>query len=151
MLGIFTKLPPELRKQIYEFVLCDNVIHLTTVLKYVQHRRFDIPETLEPEDQAGSVVLVLPPKIEGVASSNRAPCPRQFSTTSVALLQTRLALYREAILLLHSGNTFSMSSPLILMCLHDYVLRPQRFFQIRHLNLYWLFDLIFVPSITLLV
>ena len=32
-----------------------------------------------------------------------------------------------------------MSSPLVLLDLHDFVLRPQRFLAIRHLNLHWIY------------
>ena len=133
----FTKLPPEIRGRIYEYVYGGKIIHLTDVPKRIVHKVLEIPQIAD--DQVGGVAVVTPPRLEWMSPVNRVPRPGQFSTTSLALLQTCHAIYKEAIPVLYSHNIFSMSSPLVLLDLHDFVLRPQRFLAIRHLNLHWIY------------
>ena len=50
------------------------------------------------------------------------------------------AVYAEAQPVLYSSNIFSLTSPLVLLYLKDYVLRPQHFAQIRHVQLFpWVY------------
>lgn len=105
--------------------------------KRIVHNILEIPQIAD--DQVGEVAVVTPPRLELISPVNRVPRPGQFSTTSLALLQTCHAIYKEAISVLYSHNIFSMSSPLVLLDLHDFVLRPQRFLAIRHLNLHWIY------------
>ncbi|CAD6590907.1 MAG: hypothetical protein ASARMPRED_005102 [Alectoria sarmentosa] len=140
---LFTKLPREIRQHIYELVLGGDIIHLVDVSQRIAHHRYaHNEEDTESQDQpTGSVALQnplgprAPPTVTWLDERNRIPRPAQFSSGSLSLPLTCHAVYVEAIPVLYRSNTFSMASPLVLIYLKDYVLRPWRFANIRHLRL----------------
>ena len=135
---LFTSLPPEIRQRIYTYALGGSIIHLTHVSKRIVCQRLGITDHQindDDEPPTGSLPLQMPPNIEWEDELNRIPKPGQFSSLPLSLLQTCHAIYAEAIPVLYNSNTFSMSSPLVLLYLKDYVLLPQRLNEIRHLQL----------------
>ena len=134
---LFTTLPPEIRQRIYIHVLGGGNLHLTHISKRIVCQRLEStnPQPDNDERPTGGIPLQMPPSIEWENGLGLIPRPGQFSSLPIALLQTCHAIYAEATPVLYNSNTFSMSSPLILLYLKDYVLPPQHFNEIRHLQL----------------
>ena len=132
---LFAILPLEIRQMIYFHVLGGEILHFTHVSKRVVHQKLCLTEDCRGEEPSGDMPLCMPPYVNWLDERNRIPESGQFDSTSISLLQTCHAVYNEAISVLYSSNTFSMSSPLVLLYLKDYVLRPQYFAKIRHIRL----------------
>ena len=139
---LFAKLPLEVRERIYEFVLGGDNIHLVDVSQRIAHYRYAHDEDTEtPNPPTGTLALQdplgsrAPPTVAWLDERNRLPRPAQFSSGSLSLPLTCHAVYAEALPILYRSNTFSMASPLVLIYLKDYVLRPWHFAEIRHLRL----------------
>ena len=139
---LFTKLPPEIREHIYELVLGGDIIHLVDVSQRIAHYRYPHNEDTESQDPpTGTVALEkplgprAPPTVTWLDERNRIPRPDQFSSGSLSLPLTCHAVYVEAMPVLYRSNTFSIASPLVLIYLKNYVLRPGRLAEIRHLRL----------------
>ena len=139
---LFTKFPLEIRQHIYEIVLGGDIIHLVDVSQRIAHYRYAHNEDTKSQDPpTGTVPLQYPlgphapPTATWLDQRNRIPRPAQFSSGLLSLPLTCHAVYVEAMPVLYGSNTFSMASPLVLIYLKDYVLRPSRFAEIRHLRL----------------
>lgn len=134
---LLTRLPPEIRQRIYVYVLGGRIIHLTHISKRIVHQQLEISEHQlnDEEPPTGEIPIQMPPNIEWDDELTRIPHRPQFSTVDLSLLQTCHAIYAEAIPSLYNSNTFSMASPLVLLYIKDYILLPQRFEEIRHLQL----------------
>ncbi|KAL6718120.1 hypothetical protein ACLMJK_004207 [Lecanora helva] len=139
---LFAILPPEIREKIFSYVLGGRIIHLTHISKRIACQRLEITNDQMYDDNppTGDIPLQMPPNIQWENERDRIPKPGQFSSISLSLLQTCHAIYAEVTPILYNSNTFSMSSPLVLLYLKDHVLLPQRFADIRHLQLVpWVF------------
>ncbi len=135
---LFTKLPPEIRQKIYELVLGGSVVHLVHSKRRITvHHRSEVVEDFDHEEQVGSAAIQEIPYLDWNSGNNELPTLDLSSQQSLSLLRTCHAIYTEAISVLYTSNVFTVSSPLVLIYLHDYILLPQRFSEIRHLNLYW--------------
>ena len=142
---LFTILPPEIRQRIYTNVLGGTIIHLTLISKKIVSHRLSLTDHQmnDEEPPTGDIPLQMPPTLDWQDmwdQRSRTPKVDQASSTIMSLLQTCHAIYKEASPVLYNSNTFSMSSPLVLLYLKDYVMLPQRFTQIRDLQLVpWVF------------
>ena len=133
----FTKLPPEIREKIYEFVLGGRVIHLMERNgKATIHHIAKVNEILDCNEQAGNFVIQESPFDLWTKSSTFPPLD-QTSKHLLSILKTCHAIYVEAISILYNSNIFDIASPLVLLYLHNYRLLHQRFVEIRHLNFDW--------------
>ena len=137
---LFTILPPEIRQRIYIYILGGSIILLTHIYKRLISRRLEIicHQINDEEPPTGDIPLQMPPTVDWQNEwDDRQHAQENDHSLSTAtyLLQTCHAIYTEAVPVLYNSNTFSMSSPLVLLYLKDYVLLPQRFNQIRHLQL----------------
>lgn len=133
---LFQKLPPEIRTRIYEEVLGRSILRIVTVSKGVKHNRLLLPRREYDHRRSSS-------------SSSSAPFNPiemnveldefldQYPTIDLRVLRTCHAVYAECMPILWRSNTIAMSSPLTLIYLHDYMLPPSHFDQIRHLQLSW--------------
>lgn len=120
-------LPFELRTYIYELVLGGNFLNIS-VLRY---RRRSHTST------HCSVTGRPPLSIQRSAEASDTG-PTQSSITSLPLLLTCRSIYREAIYVLYTSNTFHFSDLSILIHWADLpLLRPQRLAEIRHLSVGW--------------
>ena len=142
---LFTYLPLEIRQRIYVYVLGGSIIHLTHISKRIVSHRLSLTDHQinDEEPPTGKIPLQMPPTLDWQGMWDERHCiPRgdQASSTVLSLLQTCHAVYKEASPVLYNSNTFSMSSPLVLLYLKDYVILPQRFAEIRDLQLVpWVF------------
>ena len=133
---LLTKLPPELRSRIWGLVLGGHVFHLVHVSKRIAHKQLECSKSSRDKDPpVGSLSLPMAPAVKWTDEGNRIPQPGEFNSLSLSLLQTCHAIYNEALPVLYNSNTFSLASPLVLLYLKDYILRPQHFAEIRHLQL----------------
>lgn len=133
-----TKLPPEIRQNIYELVLGGSVTHLVHGKKRIlMCNRSELAEQIDHGEQIGRVAIQETPYVDWIEGRNMLPILDQCSKNLLSLLRTCHAIYAEAIPVLYNSNVFTIASPIVLIYLHDYVLLPQRFSEIRHLNLFW--------------
>lgn len=124
----FFRLPLELRRRIYGYTLGGSVIDLTHIAKGIIRQRIHTQDRWIYSGWGPFAQLQGP---EG--QEEDVPLWKNI----LSLPKACRASYAEAIPILYTSNTFSMSSPLVLIYLHDLTLRPQRFAQIRHLKLYY--------------
>ncbi|MCJ1279591.1 hypothetical protein MMC21_007415 [Puttea exsequens] len=125
---LFAKLPFELRFCIYELAHGGSVLHLQDKPRkiLVQTRTdYDPHFRLQEQSRAFTDFSSLVPPF--------ALAPKNL----LALLRTCHAIYAEAVNIPYSANIFVLVSPLPLVYLHDYCLRPARFAHIRHLRFRW--------------
>lgn len=113
------RLPLETRLRIYEYVLgSQKVIHLVREYKkVVQSKERYYRQLRVPFEFEDSLV--------------------RFDRMELDLLRTCRQIYREAIDIVYSCNTFDLEDPGVLVYLNDYCLRPQRIASIRSLQLKW--------------
>ena len=126
---LFQKLPPEIRAQIWEEVLGNSTLRFVTVTKGVRHRRLPLPPKEFDHRSSGSPFSPLEMTVQADGFHDRLP------TVDLCVLRTCHAAYAECTPILWSSNTIAMSSTLTLIYLHDYILPPSHFEQIRHLQL----------------
>ena len=122
---LFQKLPPEIRARIWEEVLGRSVLRFEVVDKGVKHRRLPLPPGHRGQ---------FSPDLHWNVGDGHYD---QFPTVDVRVLRTCHAVYAECMPALWSSNTVAMSSPLVLLYLHDYILPASHFNQIRHLQFQW--------------
>lgn len=124
---LFQKLPPEIRARIWEEVLGRSILRFETIHKGVKHRRLRLPSGHGREFKPD------------FAWNKDDEDYDQFSMVDLRILRTCHTVYAECMPALWSSNTIAMSSPLVLLYLHDYILPPSHFNQIRHLEFHWTF------------
>lgn len=127
---LFQRLPPELRTRIWEDVLGRSTLRFITITKGVRHERLPLPPR---EFSHRSSTPSNPVELSVEANEYLG----QYLTVDLRVLRTCHAAYAECTPILWSSNTIAMSSPLTLIYLHDYILPPSHFDQIRHLQLSW--------------
>lgn len=125
------RLPFELRTYIYELALGGNILN-------VRHKHGKITHvSLSNPDPATD-----PPPLFLDLLCEPYPIPPwdECSTTGLPLLLTCRAIYRDAIHLLYTCNTFYISDLSVLVRWADMpLLRPQRLAEIRHLSVCWMY------------
>lgn len=91
------------------------------------------------EDQFGTIPIDI--SCWDLAEQNRYGEPigvaHQVRGVSISLLLTCHAIYAESIFILYNCDIFCTSTPLDLVYLYKYTILPQRFADIRHLQLEW--------------
>ena len=121
------RLPFELRIHIYELALGGNILNLRHKHCRVAHLRL-------------STSCPPPPLFHGVSETHPFLSPNQFSTTGLPLLLTCRSIYRDAIRLLYTSNTFFVSDLGVLIHWADPpLLHPRRFADIRDLSVRWVY------------
>lgn len=132
------KLPLEIRQYIYKFVLGGRVTHLVHGRKRIlMQQRSEVVEEIDHTRQGGSIAIQRTPYVDWIEGSDELKPLDQCSKQLLSLLKTCHVIYAEGIPIFYSSNVFTIASPLVLIYLHDHILLPQRFSQIRHLNLLW--------------
>ena len=123
------RLPFEHLSQIYELALGDNVLKIRHKYFKIAHERLSAPYT---------TTNASPLLFHGASEAQPFLYPNHFSTTGLPLLLTCRSIYREAIHLLYTSNTFFISDLSALNHWADLpLLRPQRLAEIRHLSVRW--------------
>ena len=145
----FTRLPPELRRRIYSYVLGNKLINLYHVPGRIVHLHFprthwtdqDLSDNeitdhiLEPYNVPTRKAKYWPSQIGG------RPRIDHFHSLPISLFQTCHAAYAEASSELYESKIFEIASPLALIYLYDLYLIPRsRFALIRHLRFVWCFS-----------
>ncbi|CAF9936020.1 MAG: hypothetical protein ALECFALPRED_006662 [Alectoria fallacina] len=125
------RLPFELRTYIYELALGGNFLSIRPKYCKTAHMRLSMPYP-----------FITPHHLlfDGLPEAQPNLYPNQFSTTGLPLLLTCRSIYREAIHLLYSSNTFFISDLSVLIRWADRpLLRLQRLAEIRHLSVRWVY------------
>ncbi|MCJ1225166.1 hypothetical protein MMC12_001815 [Toensbergia leucococca] len=127
-----TKLPPEIRLQIYAYLLGDSVLHLVHLRHRLTHVRCASPAPLDAPLDAPHVCY------PSTGGHHLYPIyiglnPR----LEIAILRTCRQIYTEAMPVLYSTNTFDMDNLDCLIYLSQ-TIRRTRLASIRTLNLSWM-------------
>ena len=122
------RLPFELCTNIYALALGGNILNIRHKDCKIRHIRQSKP----------CLTFDLPPRFFHGYDGQHLLYPDQFSTTGLPLLRTCRSVYRDAIHLLYTSNTFFISDLSILVHWADLpLLHPQRVAAIRHLSVRW--------------
>lgn len=126
--SLLLTLPFELRTNIYALALGGNFLTIRRKDRKIGHiRQYEPCHTSD-----------LPHRFHSIYEGQYLQHPNQFSTTGLPLLLTCRSIYREAIHLLYTSNTFFISDISILVHWADLsLLPPQRLAAIRHLSVHW--------------
>lgn len=123
--SLFQKLPPEIRARIWEELLGRSVLCFGKIPEGSKHRRLLLPfghrDTFSPS---------LDQKVSDVYDGSD-------SMLDLRVLRTCHAAYIESMPAVWSSNIIAVFSPFVLLNLHDYILLPSHFSQIRHLQFEW--------------
>ena len=134
--ALLTKLPPEIRYRIWQYVLSGRVIRLRFgPLKRVVHDHFDchLDFATPTMFQLSRSHLNLYYDVTGVGILHGVDQKRYGLETSIALLRTCRLIHVEASQVLYEQNIFFIESPDVLLHLRD----TRHFLdQIRHLRLF---------------
>lgn len=113
-----TRLPMEIRQQIFHYVLGNKTLHLVRI--------------------PGKIVCSRKRRKTWV---HEFPQPRYFQTDfdiiTLSLLRTCRQIYLETVDIVYNSNVFNMEDPAVLVYLHDYYWPAQRTATIRHLEIQW--------------
>ncbi len=123
--SFLTKLPLEIRLQIYEYVLGGNLLHLVHIPRRIAHIRCRHPEPSDPLR-----------KCRPASRTPLNPWLRGVSTANLALLKTCRQIYCEGIEVLYASNAFDVND------LNTFVsfarsIMPKRLASIKTLHLSW--------------
>ncbi|KAF4630959.1 hypothetical protein G7Y89_g7174 [Cudoniella acicularis] len=132
------RLPYEVRQQIFCEAIGNTVIHLVELPNRLGHIRGKFkhfrPRYEDEDGRSGR-------DYEGDRTLNQTQLfiyenPPLQTNNSLSLLQTNRQIYREAVNVLYTTNTFDISEPLTLLFFTPTIL-PQRLQSIRYLQVQW--------------
>ncbi len=122
---LLNRLPPEIRLEIYKYVLGGNVLHLVQGKRRISHVRC----------RASSETDFVRSCRPAAANTGSELLPGSTSNANLALLRTCRRVYQEAIDVLYASNTFDVDDPRTLLYLAQ-TIRPQRLASITKLHIY---------------
>lgn len=122
---LLTRLPPEIRLEIYRYVLGDNILHLVQGVKRISHVR--CRATTETDYVRSCRPLA--------ANTAGRLLPGSTSNGNLALVKTCRQIYRESMHILYATNAFDLDYPTTLFYFAESI-RPQHLACITKLHVY---------------
>ncbi|KAI9877250.1 MAG: hypothetical protein M1830_004431 [Pleopsidium flavum] len=122
---LLDRLPPEIRLEIYTYVVGGNLLHLVQGQERISHVRC----------RASSATDFLRTCRPAAANTARRIIPGSTSNGNLALMRTCRQVYIEAMDVLYSTNIFDLDDPRTLLYLSQSI-RPQRLASITKLHVY---------------
>ncbi|MCJ1470033.1 hypothetical protein MMC07_008678 [Pseudocyphellaria aurata] len=122
--ALLSRLPLELRLEIYGYVFGGPVVHLIQIPRRIAHTRCRLPTTCASRKCRPATRIPLHPQLRTIATAN------------VALLKTCRRVYTEAAHVLYAANTFDVNhlNTFLSFC---HTILPSRLAAITSLHLNW--------------